>query len=63
MLPAWLPLPLSLYTPGTLAHLLRPQSGPGPQHGHVLRLKSQASHCNDDCSFIFREMTHLLLLL
>lgn len=24
---------------------------------HLLRLQSQASHCNDDCSFIFREMT------
>lgn len=36
---------------------------PGSQLGHLLRLKSQASHCNDDCSFIFREMTHLLLLL
>lgn len=60
--PTCLPLPPPLCAPGPRRSPPDPGAA-GPPHRHLLRLKSQASHCNDNCSFIFRERTRLLLLL
>lgn len=56
----WLPLAPYLCPWEPSPHPQTPAQ-PGPQHPQ-LRLQSQASHRSDDCSFIFRDDTHVWLL-